>query len=306
MPKVSVIILTRNRAHLVQRAIESALAQTFQDFEIIVVDDASEDDTAAVVMGISDPRVHYRKNQSNLGEARSRNAGIACARGEYIAFLDDDDTWLPEKLAAQVSLLDTLPAKVGAVYTSYIRVDVATGATGATVRAEKRGNLSSELCEQNWVGLSTILVRRECFDKVGGFDEELGFGTDYDMWIRIGRDYEFEAISRPLVRYAVHSTQMSGNTRTILRGKEHQLHKYRDYFAVNRRSYGRYLLSLGVLYCYNGEAGRGRAILLRALRAYPFEPRIYANLLLACFGAETFVYVKSLKERLQRSLSTAA
>lgn len=306
MPKVSVLIPTRNRARLLREAIVSVLGQTFQDFEIVVIDDASADDTQSVIANLSDARIRYFRHAKNRGEAASRNAALAHASGRYVAFLDDDDTWLPEKLAAQVEILDRSPQRVGGVYTAYYRVDMETGATISTVPAEKRGNIYGELRAQNWVGSpSAVMVRRECFDKVGLFDEEIKFGVDYDMWIRISRYYEFEALNRPLLRYAVHADRLSADTGTILRGKEDQLEKYADYFGADRRSYGRYLLSLGVLYCYNRKPVEGRAALRRAIRIYPFEVRPYVNLFFSLWGSENFIRLKSFKDRLQRSLITA-
>jgi glycosyltransferase involved in cell wall biosynthesis len=307
MPKVSVIIPTHNRAGLLRQAIASVLEQTFEDFEIVIVDDASDDDTRAAVAGQADVRIRYFRHKQNRGEAASRNSGIAHSSGEYIAFLDDDDTWLPDKLEAQVRLLDRCPARVGAVYCGYDRIDMASGATIATTLPERCGAIYADLREQNWVGSpSAVILRRECFDKAGRFDEQLRFGVDYDMWIRIARFYDFECIPRPLVRYTVHADRLSADTRTILQGKEDQLAKYADYFAGDRRSYSRYLLSLGVLYCYNHKPAEGRAALRHAIRVYPFEVRPYVNLFFSLWGSENFIRMKSLKDRLQRPFGNPA
>ena len=172
MPKVSVIILTYNRARYLQRAIRSVLDQTFQDFEIIIVDDASTDETPKVVKAFQDPRICYVRHQINQREAGSRNAGLQKSRGEYIAFLDDDDVWLSQKLAHQVALLDTSPLIVGAVYASFLKIDGETEKVLGPWIAEKRGNLYRDLTEQNWIGIpSTVVVRRQCFDTVGLFDK---------------------------------------------------------------------------------------------------------------------------------------
>ena len=307
MSKVSIIVPTHNRAHMLGDAIASVLEQSYQDFEILVIDDASTEETQAVVARFGDARIHYFRNSKNLGEGGSTNAGLARAAGEYIGFLHDDDTWLPTKLAAQVELLDRCPKTVGGVYTGYFRIDVASGATIATVLPEKRGNIYADLRAQNWIGSpSAVLLRRECFDKVGRFDAEMKFGVDYDMWIRISRFYDFEAVNEPLIRYAVHPDRLSADSRAILYGKEAQLAKYADYFAGDRRSYGRYLLSLGVLYCYNRKLSEGRAALRRSIRICPFEMRPYINLFFSLWGSENFIRMKSLKDRVQRSLSGAA
>jgi glycosyltransferase involved in cell wall biosynthesis len=307
MPKVSVIIPTYNRARLLSEAVASVLAQSFQDLEIIIVDDASNDATQEAIAKFCDVRIRYFRHAQNRGEAACRNAGVAHAAGDYIAFLDDDDTWLPQKLALQVALLDRSPARVGGVYTGYYRVDIATGATVATVPAERRGAIYADLREQNWVGSpSGVVLRRQCFDRVGRFDEDIKFGVDYDMWIRISRCYDFETVNEPLVRYAVHPDRLSANSGAILYGKERQLAKYADYFAGDRRSYGRYFLSLGVLYCYNRRLAEGRAALCRSIRIYPFEMRPYINLFFSLWGSENFIRMKSLKDRVQRSFTSAA
>ncbi len=123
MPKVSVVVLTHNRRRLLRRAISSILNQTFQDFEIVLVDDASTDNTPEVVRSFGDARIKYIRHEVNKGEAGSRNTGVTSSSGDYIAFLDDDDEWLPEKLEQQVRLLDSSPSQVGAVYTGFLKID---------------------------------------------------------------------------------------------------------------------------------------------------------------------------------------
>ena len=116
LPKVSVVIPTHDRAHLVGRAIRSVLAQTFQDFEIIVVDDCSVDNTKEVVQSLADSRIRYLRHEINRGGSAARNTGIGAARGEWIAFLDSDDEWLPKKLEKQLEMGYTTDlSNVGAV-----------------------------------------------------------------------------------------------------------------------------------------------------------------------------------------------
>src|SRR5207237_7043535 len=117
MPKVSVIIPTHNRSGFLRLAVLSVLKQTFPDFELVIVDDASGDDTPAVVKRFEDPRIRYIRHERNLRIAAARNTGISNSTGEYVAFLDDDDEWLPSKLQKQVSALDHSASTVGAVYT---------------------------------------------------------------------------------------------------------------------------------------------------------------------------------------------
>src|SRR5712692_9764325 len=127
MPKASVITPTYNRADFLRVAIASVLNQTFQDLEIIVVDDASSDRTAEVVRRFTDELIKYIRHDINKGGSAARNTGIKNSTGAYVAFLDDDDEWLPEKLGMQVDLLENSPAEVGGVYTSYMVIDRASG-----------------------------------------------------------------------------------------------------------------------------------------------------------------------------------
>lgn len=299
MPKVSVIIPTHNRALSLCRAVDSVLNQTFQDFEIVIVDDGSTDRTAVYALGGGDPRIRYHRHQTNRGEAASRNSGLRLARGDYIAFIDDDDEWLPEKLAEQVAVLDAAPAQVGLVYTGYTRIDLTNGRPLGTALPQARGQMLGPLCARNCVGgPSVVLVRRACFERVGEFDEALPFGVDYDMWIRVAREYLFDYVRAPLVRYALHANRMSMNHARVWRGKEAQLERYESYFAADPKAFSRYLLMLGVLRCYNGKLSAGRAAFWRAIRNNPYEPRAYFNTLLTLAGTANYVRLKNLKERL--------
>lgn len=299
MPNVSVIIITYNRAQYLQRAIRSVLDQTFQDFEILVVDDASTDETPKVVEDFCDPKIRYIRHQVNRQEASSRNTALENARGEYIAFLDDDDVWLPQKLTVQVDLLDKSPLTVGVVYTSFLTIDCETEKVLGDWMAEKRGNVLLDLIEKNWIGIpSTVVVRRQCFDAVGLFDAQLEFGPDYDMWLRIAQLYQFDYIKEPLALRAVNHNRMSTNHALMLKGFESQFKKHGEMFFLNKKGYSRRLLTLGVLYCYNGHLRAGRATLLKAIRFNPRESRNYFNLALSFLGAENFKKIKQFRDKL--------
>ncbi|MGH8875583.1 MAG: glycosyltransferase family 2 protein, partial [Acidimicrobiia bacterium] len=196
-PGVSVIIPTYNRSGLVGRALRSVMAQTYRDFEVIVIDDASTDDTAQVVVGF--PGVRYLRNDTNLGGAASRNRGIAAARGDYVAFLDSDDEWLPHKLELQVEAM-VEDQGVGAVYCGLYRQDDRTGLLKMGRPIMHRGNVRAALLA-GWCPhtVSQFLVRRRSLEEVGGFDAELAGFQDTDLWIRLSQAGAFEALDEPLV-----------------------------------------------------------------------------------------------------------
>jgi glycosyltransferase involved in cell wall biosynthesis len=302
MPRVSIVIPTRNRPVFLIEAVRSVLGQTYSDFEIIVVDDASNDETPRLLEKLQDTRIRYFRHNVNRGEAASMNTGIRHSAGEYIAFLHDDDAWLPRKLELQVRCLDRCDAKTALVYCAFFTVDAATGRVIGKVIPQKRGHLFRELCSKNWIGIpSAVQLRRECFEAVGLFDEEIETGTDYDMWIRLSRCYRFEYIEEPLVLYSIHRHQLSANYARLVRGKEAQLQKHAGFFAQDRKSHSRFFLSLGVLHCYNGNLDKGREAFLRAIRIYPLEVRPYFNLFLSLWGTDHFTRLKAFKDRLVHS-----
>jgi len=200
-PTVSVIIPTYNRAHLVGRAIRSVLNQTYQDFEIIVVDDGSTDNTEEVVKGFNDGRIRYIRHDKNKGGAAARNTGIKVARGEYIAFLDSDDEWLARKLEKQMALFETSDSRVGVIYCRWYVVDDDAG----FVKQDKdqalcRGHIWHTLLEGSCAIFTPLaIVRRECFENCGGFDESLPSYQDLDLWLRIAQYYHFDFVNEPLV-----------------------------------------------------------------------------------------------------------
>jgi len=296
MPKVSVIIPTFNRAHYLKAAIESVLAQNFRDLEIVVVDDASKDETSLIVRSFTQAPIRYVRHDSKKGPGAARNSGIREARGEYIALLDDDDEWRPGKLEQQVALLDTLPARVGLVYTGFLKIDASSKRIIAKILPKERGNVFDALCRENFLGCSTVLLRRHCLEMTGYFDEELTSAEDYDMWLRISKEFSFEYIPEALVSYRVHGSQLSAHYESLIVGMEALIRKHGSFFAANSKSYSLLYLSLGVHYCFKGDLIKGRVAFVRAIKLYPFDIRHYFNLGLSLLGAENFKKLKMLKE----------
>jgi len=213
MPEVSVVIPAYNAAPYVGQAVESVLAQTFDDLEVIVVDDGSTDDTADVVgrVGKSARYVH----QPNSGVSAARNKGIAESSGRYVAFLDADDTWLPEKLDRQLEALAAGPA-YGLCHSAFIVSDVDLRPIEVRNRRPPGTPLESLLLEGNVVGSpSTVICRRDLFDEAGGFDPDLSQCADWDMWVRLASLTPFTRLDEPLVRYRQHETSMSSDPRLL-------------------------------------------------------------------------------------------
>ena len=200
-PKVSVIITTYNRADMLPRAVDSVLAQTFTDYEIIIVDDCSTDHTRDVIAKFDDPRVRSLRHEVNKRQAAAINTGIADARGEYIAFLDDDDEWLPAKLERQTALLDSSPPNVGLVYGWLDEVNGSTGRVTPSYRNTIEGDVFDNLLALEIPSpTSTLLVRASVARDVNGFDERLRRHIDNDFICRISQRYHLAALPEVVAR----------------------------------------------------------------------------------------------------------
>ena len=299
MPAVSVIVPTHNRASLLRRAIDSVRRQTVGDFEIIVVDDASSDDTAGVVRGYGDPRIRYIKLPGNGGVASTRNAGIAAAAGDFIALLDDDDEWLPEKLQRQVDLFDRGGPAVGAVYSGYREIDQATSDVIAERLPAFRGQIFENLLVAGrFTPTSTIMVRTECFRRLGGFDPAFRYGEDYDMWLRVAREYEIDFVNDCLTNVYFQPSGLTQNYQAIISGSELHLERYRDFFASHRSVYSAQLQRLGTLYCFTDRVTIGRSMFIEAIRLDPRSIKNYVCLALSFLGGNMFRASYSAKDRL--------
>lgn len=197
-PSVSVIIPTYNREQTLGRAIQSVLNQTFQDFEIIVVDDGSTDGTRAIVEGFCDARIRYLRHEQNRGAATARNTGIRAARGAYLAFLDSDDEWLPEKLSEQIALLKDPSADWGLSCSGFFLVVHGSEQEYIHPRASswfKRLHWTCDLSPG-----TTLVVRRECLAEVGPLDEAFPRFEEWDWLLRLSKRYKLAVVKKPLAR----------------------------------------------------------------------------------------------------------
>lgn len=200
LPRVSVILPAYNRADLVGRAIDSVLAQTWRNFELIVVDDCSTDDTRAAMETYRDtPRVRLIFSETNRGGSGARNLGIEHARGDLVAFQDSDDIWLPHKLAAQVAALEK-NAKAGLCYCGALH----TSGTSSFYIPEPiferlDGDMSDEILRRNTTSTQTLLIRRTVLDEAGHFTEDLKRYQDWDLMIRVAQVTQFVFLPDPMV-----------------------------------------------------------------------------------------------------------
>ena len=210
---VSVVVATYNTSQFISEALDSVLEQQdYANLEIIVVDDGSTDETSLVIKRyLKDTRIKYIL-QEHGGQAKAKNKGIKEAKGYYIAFLDADDKWTRDKLKKQIPCFN-ISSKIGVVYPNFSLLSEDGKILGPVEREYYSGNITGKLLINNFVTGMASIVKKECFDKVGVFDESLPMGIDYDLWLRISAYYEFYFLDEITYLYRQWPGQMSHNHR---------------------------------------------------------------------------------------------
>ncbi|MDD2921516.1 MAG: glycosyltransferase family 2 protein [Anaerolineales bacterium] len=289
--KVSVIIPTYNRADLILQTIGSVLAQTFTDYEIIVIDDGSTDNTAEILRELIEAGKIQYVWQENKGESAARNHGLRLARGKYIAFLDSDDLWLPQKLEAQVTYLEAHP-EAGLAQSAFAKFDDATGEDlGTRNSAWFSGWIYPEIL-MHWsdlMAVDAVLIPAKVIEHVGGFDETLRKGEDPDLWRRISRHYPFIAMPEVLTKVRVHSGSVSANKAEASKAFRVYLEKaFAEDLSLSIGFRKRTLARMYAYMAYNqigSAAGNQIRPVLRdswnALVNFPFEWRAYLSIALS-------------------------
>lgn len=216
-PLVSVIIPTHNRAEMLKRALKSVLAQTWEDYEVIVVSDGSTDDTDKVMASFKDPRIHFLQHEKSQGASAARNTGISHSRGDYVAFLDDDDEWTANKLEVQMPVIINSDDEVGLVYAWMEYYDIDKMIKKYT--PEIRGDAFVEMLDKQAIGgCPTIIIKRKVIDIVKGFDEELPRGNDGDFIRRISKHFMVDYVPEVLARIQInHADRISINSKNNLK-----------------------------------------------------------------------------------------
>lgn len=273
-PCVSVVIPAYNREAVIGRAIDSVLSQSYQDFEIIVVDDASTDSTVTIVESYSDSRIRCMRHKENRFAGAARNTGITAATGEYIAFLDSDDEWLPEKLELQVNVLESRDESWGCLY-SGARI-FKLGYNPVDYRASREGSLVKDLLMSKFViWTPTFIFRRQCLERVGLFDESLIRAQDRDFYIRMLGTYKIASVSEPTVNIYLDTDK--GLADVAARSREQLLRKHNallDDLGVltKRRTHAIQWFMQSEQYLTEGKFYEALSYLVRALMNFPIVP----------------------------------
>jgi len=268
-PLVSIIIPAYNRAGFLKEAIKSVLAQTYKNIEVIVVDDGSTDNTPKLVKQFTDKRIIYLR-QENKGASSARNKGIESARGNYIAFLDSDDIWLPQKIEKQLEIFNISRCNPGLVYTGIQYMDYDGNLKKQKKIIRFRGDILKRLLRKNIPGVgSTMLIKKECFEKCGLFDERLPSRTDLDMVIRISEHFTVDYVPEILALERIHEGRITADIEKKIKGREILFGKIEPHLKKHRVLLAKYLHETGKLYFENGDMDKVREYLNRSFRVFP-------------------------------------
>ncbi|MFA5309350.1 MAG: glycosyltransferase [Dehalococcoidales bacterium] len=318
MAKITVMIPTYNYAQYLGAAIQSVLDQTYQDFEIIVVDDGSTDNTREVVDSFKDTRIRYIR-QENRGVAAAANVAIKAATSEYITGIGADDLFLPQNLELKVKIMDARP-ELGMVYSDVYLFDDSTGETiGKLWRDPKgyypwldpikaaRNPLKEILYKGCFILIQAALIRREVFNKVGCYDESLPTHEDWELVVRILQNYPAEIIDMPLLKMRRHQSNLSDNQEKMYQGAVTALMKVirsgtltkQEQKVLRKRLFPQHI-RYGRRALLEGRTAAARKALLAGIKINPQQPKPYAYLTFSLLGSRMFLTLNKWKKGLRR------
>jgi len=307
-PLVSIIIPTYNRPNETKRAIESVYSQDYTNYEVIVIDDGSSDETVNVVKKVADYRVSIYRNIKNSGVSVSRNLGIKLAEGDFLCFLDSDDEWLPGKLTNQLNHIADLPNTVGLIY----------GAAENIKNGEKsifypryRGVIFNDMLGRNCLhgACSNALIKKEVFDRVGGFDPLYPAIEDYEMWLRVCKVFSVDFTSKILHKYYDLRDEQAANDRISQRHFDNifarlmLFDKWKGHMKdINLDNFFVFETAKLAVKCDGLAVSQRARLLCCCIRRLPLDSRLYGLLLLG-ISPVPFRTVHFLRQRILRFIS---
>lgn len=274
-PVISVVIPSYNRSEFIPRAVRSVFRQTFNDIELLVIDDGSTDDTILLLHSLQqeDSRLKVIQHERNLGSQAARNTGILASHGEFIAFLDSDNEWMPDKLERQISLINDSSSNIGALYSGFIRVHVDGRPTTKQIPRVKGKIYKTALTE--WIAdMNTLVVRKDILNKSGLLDERIRSYQEWDLCIRLAKVTEFDFVNEPLVIYHMHDKP------TISKDQMLDALGYLDVISVHRdeiiehlgyQGYVRHLLAASLRFAEADDFKTARTLLTESFKLSRFH-----------------------------------
>jgi len=297
---ISVIVPTYNRAHTIVHSIRSVMSQSYKNLEIIVVDDCSIDNTEQIIKNLNDQRIIYLKNQKNMGASSARNVGLEHSKGSLIAFQDSDDEWLPNKLEIQSKALKESHSSVGVSYSSFLRIegDKKFYIPSNRVRT-KDGNIFECLLNENFIITPVLLVKSECFTKIGAFDNRISGMEDWDLCIRLSKHYKFCFTDKTLVIHNNREDSLSFAKINQVESMKIIVQKYEnEYECTHKKLIAKQCSVLGSLLYQIGQSKEGRKYLIKAIKMHPLAISSWLKLLLTVLNAKTYSKIANLRDNL--------
>ena len=315
MPKVSIIIPCYNASATIWETLDSLYEQTFKNFEIVIVNDGSTDESASIIECYTN-KFNRRLNlitQTNQGQTVAKNVGIRNSSGQFIAFLDSDDIWAPEKLECQAFLMQS-NLDMGLSYTNAYKINE-MGVKTDTITASPlyRENCFDRLLLRNNIVASSVMIRREMIDQVGFFDESLEACENWDLWIRIARVAPIDFIDTALTFYRIHQGNMSKNIDKMRRSRLKIIDKHlplqnnNPHLLEQRRNALFFAhMTFAKAHMENTDLKEARRELLKAARMRPTETICYQLYLKSLLGKRVFKFIRQLKKRTAHSACLAS
>jgi glycosyltransferase involved in cell wall biosynthesis len=255
-----------------------------------------------VIARLEDSRIRYIRHEQNQGAAAARNTAIKASLGQYIAFQDSDDEWLPGKLARQVEILSSSAPEIGVVYSSFWRIHgqqksifppkVTKLASLLPLKSRNlAGDIHHSLLRGNFITPQAALVRKACFEKAGLFDERMPRFQDWELWLRIAKHYQFKYIDQPLVSLYFTPGSISANQRALAEAFELILAKHCEDFHASQQLLAQHLYATGDLLYQSGQLSKGKDYLFKALRLSPFSAVFWLAAVMSLFGPTLYTKV---------------
>lgn len=261
-PTVAVVIPTYKRTSKLERAVNSVCNQSYPDWKLYVVNDDPTHDVSDLLP--DDDRISYIQHDENRGAPAARNTGIRASQSRFIAFLDDDDAWKPEKLERQIDTFEDLPRDYGLIYTG--RDIVVDDEVVKVYNPDAAGEIFDELLRNNIIPSETPLVKRECFRNIGNFDTNFQSSQDIDMWLRIAREYKIGVVPDSLaIAYQGHEDRISKNMMRKVNGKKKFIDKYDSDLELRPEAMAIHLKQLGVYTMYLNQPREARKHFIESL-----------------------------------------
>jgi glycosyltransferase involved in cell wall biosynthesis len=298
LPLVSVIIPTYRRSEFLLRAIRSALNQTYKNTEIIIVDDNDGDDhyrrdTKVKISHLMSPQIRYIEHDTNKDVSAARNSGIDVSQGDYIAFLDDDDEWLPGKLEKQIALFQNLPESYGVISCGW-RLVHSVNSYKKEIFPNHRGDLSAILAVNHFSPPSMIMIKKSFLRASGVFDEKFSCSEDVELLYRLAKHCFFDYVDECLVNYYYHSGSKSRSFDKKLIAVNQFIDKHESTLVVNKRPWSEIHERKGDLAAASGELSMAIESFIRAYFHRPGRMQIIGKLLLSFLGRSQYVKTRKL------------